>query len=314
MGQHHHHDGQTSAERALWIALVLNSIFMFVEVGVGLWSNSLALLSDAGHMVSDVTALAIALVAQRLSRVRSVGGFTFGLGRVPVLGAFANALSLLAIAGIIFWEAWQRLQKQPEIVAGAVLWVGLAGLAVNLISALYLHRSCQHSLNIRGVFLHMMADVLGSLGAILASIVLMTTGWTPVDAWVSMLIATLILASTWPLLRDSVRVLLQSAPAHLDVEHIREQLEAHPAVRKVEDFHLWEVDSGRMILSAYLLTDNGDLAALQDISDCLRKQLTEAFGIDHATFEWRISTHHLNHCEFAESPCACHAAGDTHEH
>jgi cobalt-zinc-cadmium efflux system protein len=293
---HSHNQLQAGTERALWVALLLNLAFLVIEVVVGLWTNSLALLSDAGHMVSDVAALAIALVAQRLARAKPGGGYTFGLKRVPVLGAFGNALALLAIAGVILWEAWHRLQSPEEVIALPVLIAGVAGLLVNVISAMWLHKSSKQSLNIRGAFLHLVADALGSLGAIIAALVLMTTGWAPIDALVSMLIAGLILFATWPLLRDSTRVLLQSAPAGIDMHRLEQELCKTPQVRAASHVHVWEIDAGWTILTAILVTDQGDLSELEQVADQLRKKLHDQFGIEHATFEWRT-------CESDEDQC-----------
>jgi cobalt-zinc-cadmium efflux system protein len=290
-GEHDHAHGHgqrhDAAEKALWVAFVLNLVFLVVELAVGLWTNSLALLSDAGHMVSDVAALAIALVAQRLARTRPGGGYTFGLRRVPVLGAFGNALALLVIAGFIVWEALGRLQSPEAVMATPVLIVGTAGLVVNLVSAWWLHRQSRESLNVRGAFLHMLADALGSVGAIVAAVVMLATGWVPIDALVSMVIALLILIGTWPLLRDSARVLLQIAPAGIDIEKLQEELCQAPEVAAASHMHVWEVDTGFVILTATLVATHGDLAALDRAADRLRERLNQEFGIHHATFEWR---------------------------
>jgi len=296
---HHHHDHghDQRTEKALWVAFWLNLAFLFVEVAVGLWTNSLALLSDAGHMVSDVAALAIALVAHRLAQTRPGGDYTFGLKRVPVLGAFGNALALLAIAGLILWEAWQRFAAPEPVLAAPVLAAGLAGLAVNVISAWWLHRSAKESLNVRGAFLHLVADALGSLGAVIAAVVMMTTGWWPIDALVSALIALLILAATWPLLRDSARVLLQTAPAGIDLAALREALCAPNGVCSAHHVHVWEIDSGWIILTAALVADELELAKLEKIADALRATLHRDFGIEDASFEWRT-------CEADGSKCS----------
>lgn len=293
---HHHHE--TVGERALWLAFFLNLTFLIVELAVGLLANSLALLSDAGHMVSDVLALGIALVAQRLGRVGPKGSFTFGLRRVPVLGAFSNALALLVIALFILWEAWGRFQSPQEVIGWPVLVAGAAGLLVNVISAWWLHKSGDQSLNIRGALLHLAADALGSLGAIIAGVVLMTSGWLPIDALVSVVIAALIIVGAVPLLRDTVKVLLQSAPAGLDMIKLRETIESGPGVSKIDDLHVWEVDAGRVVLSAILVTDNCLLSDLEKAAAALREKLQHDFGIEHATFEWRTPEGQGGECRF----------------
>lgn len=285
-GHHGHHHG-SGAESALRVALLLNLAFLILEVVAGLWANSLALLSDAGHMVSDVAALALALVAERLARARPGGNYTFGLKRIPILGAFGNAVALIAIVGFIFWESYKRFLHPPSVSGTPVLIVGIAGLFVNLIAAWWLHRSESNSLNVRGAMLHLLADALGSIGAIISAIVLLTVGWQPIDALVSVLIGTLILISTWPLLRDSVKVLLQVAPAYIDLQAIRAQCEALPAIEQIADFHVWELNSGDIIFSAVFLTPLQSLHELDTIGDTLRNKLREEYHIEHATFEWR---------------------------
>jgi cobalt-zinc-cadmium efflux system protein len=284
-----HNHGGDATERALRLALVFNFAFLLLEAGVGLWTNSLALLSDAGHMVSDVAALAVALFAQRLARVSPSGSFTYGFKRAPVLGAFGNALTLLAIVALIFWEAAHRLADPPPIPGLPVLWIGIAGLAVNGFSAWWLHRSADQSLNIRGAMLHLLADALGSIGAIVAAVVLLTTGWGPIDPLISFGIGGLILWSTWPLLRDSAKVLLEAAPEHLDVEEIRQVFQRHEKVRRVLDLHVWELDSGRVVLTAMLEAAECDLAVIEHDSDTLRAELAERFAVDHSTIEWRAA-------------------------
>ncbi len=284
------------ADQALWMALVLNFCFLIIELVIGLWTNSLALLSDAGHMVSDVAALAIALVAQRLASAKPSGNYTFGLKRAPVLGAFGNALALIAIAGLIIWEAGHRLISPEEVLAAPVLAAGIAGLVVNVVSAWWLHRKGGRSLNIRGAFIHLVADSLGSLGAVIASVVLMTTGWTMIDPIVSVAIALLILAATWPLLRDSTKVLLQTAPAGINLKTLSAALCEHPGVEGTQHMHVWEIDSGLTILTAVLITNNHDLAELEKVADELRDRLHEQFDIWHSSFEWRTCRDDNNKC------------------
>ncbi|MBN2494653.1 MAG: cation transporter [Deltaproteobacteria bacterium] len=270
----------------MWVALALNGVYLAVELAVGLISDSLALLSDAGHMASDVAALGLALVAQRLARAQAGPAFTFGLRRVPVLGAFGNALSLVIIAVLILWEAWHRLLHPPEVMAGPVLVAGAIGLVINLVSAWYLHRSAEQSLNIRGAMLHLLADALGSVGAIAAAAIILITGWQPVDALVSVLIAVLLIASTWPLLRDSTKVLLQGAPAHLDLAAVARALEEEDEVLQASDLHVWQIDEGRTVLTGVLATDRSALPELEACALRIKHRLHEEYGIRHATLEW----------------------------
>jgi cobalt-zinc-cadmium efflux system protein len=286
-------------QRALAIALGLNAAFLAIEVTAGLLTNSLALLSDAGHMLSDVVALALAIAAERIARLEPGGSFTFGLKRVPVLGALGNAITLLGIVAIIFWEAGQRLVAPVPVPGGPVLVVGVAGLLVNGISAWWLYRSGGESLNIRGAMLHLLADALGSIGAILSAVVLLATGWAPIDALISFLIGGLILIGTAPMFIASLKVLLQAAPSCLDLPALRAMLEAGERVQSVADLHVWELNSGQLVLTAVLLSEHLSLHDLQESGDRLRELLGTRFGIGHATFEWRTPD---------RSPLGCSAA------
>jgi cation diffusion facilitator family transporter len=284
-------------ERALWFALWLNLAFLGVEVVLGLLADSLALLSDAGHMFFDVAALAIGLVTERLSRGQPGGSYTFGLKRLPVLGAFSNAIGLLLIVVVIVWEAFSRLRNPPEVQGTVVLITGFAGLFVNVLSAWWLHAASNHSINARGVALHLLADALGSLGAIVAAVVLITTGWLPIDAVISLLIAVLIVVGTWPLLRDSAKVLLQSAPAHIDLAHVRQTLCASPIVQSTLDLHVWEIDAGLTILTADLATACKTVAELEAVTVELRNKLQTDFGIQHVTIQWHTAGNAPGGCE-----------------
>jgi len=293
---HNHSHINENVKNALWVALALNLGFLIVELIVGLMTNSLALLSDAGHMVSDVAALALAIFVQRLTRVRPGGSFTFGLKRAPVLGAFGNALTLLIIVFVIFWEAFNRLANPPDIPGMPILIVGVLGLFINAISAWWLHRNSDDSHNVKGAILHLFADALGSIGAIVAAIVLMTTGWTLIDPLISFIIGGLILWSTWPLLRDTTKVLLEAAPGYINMDEIRKKLLDNKNVENIIDLHIWELDSGKLAFSTLLQTEVDSLKDLQTTSDKLRQNLQNDFGIYHCTFEWRNTSSDLKGC------------------
>ncbi len=303
IGEHAHprglpaHPASEKLERALWFALWLNLVFLVVEVVIGLLADSLALLSDAGHMFFDVAALAIGLFSERLSRGQPGGSYTFGLKRLPVLGAFSNAIALLLIVVVIVWEAVSRLRNPPEVQGILVLITGFAGLFVNVLSAWRLHAASNHSINARGVALHLLADALGSFGAIVAAVVLITTGWLPIDAVVSLVIAVLIMLGTWPLLRDSAKVLLQSAPAHIDLTRLRQALCASPIVQSTLDLHVWEIDSGLTILTADLATTCQSVAELEASATELSTKLQTDFGIQHVTIQWHTAGSGGGGCE-----------------
>lgn len=251
-GHAHGHHGRGDSRRALLVSLVLNGGFLGIEATVGWWTGSLALLSDAAHMLSDVGALALALGAAQLSRGARRPERTFGLRRAETLGAFTNGLALLGVCGFIAIEAVERLlEGAPPLQGGPVLVVGVIGLLINLGSAWALYRSGSGDLNVRGALIHMLADALGSLGAVVAA-VLAIHGHPEGDIVVSLLVAALVLWSVWGLLRESGRVLLQLPPPGLDVRAVLEALRALPNVDDVHDLHVWTLDGHEPTVSAHL--------------------------------------------------------------
>ena len=293
---HDHHHGRPTPERALWVAVVLNAAFLVLESVVGLLTNSLALLSDAGHMISDVGALAIALVAVRVASKKPSSGYTFGLRRAPVLGGLINGMSLMVIVVLIALEAVERLSDPPHLEPMAVLWTGVAGLGVNLGSAWYLARSRDQSVNTRGAMLHLLADALGSVAAIVSALAVMLYGANLADPIASLVIAALILVGSWPLLRDTVLIMLQRAPGSLDVDAAKAVLTDHPRVQGVEDFHVWGLDEGDPVLSAIIVVRADTLAT--GVADELRQRLHDEFHVEHATIECR-------HCEAKAIETGC---------
>lgn len=285
-GHGHDHGGPTP-ERALWVAVILNAAFLVLEAAVGFWTNSLALLSDAGHMVSDVGALAIALFAVKIASRKPSAGYTFGLKRAPVIGGLINGISLVVIVLLIGFEAVERFKAPPDLNATAVLWTGVAGLAINLGSAWYLARSRDTSVNTRGAMLHLLSDALGSVAAIVSAVAVGWFGAKLADPIASLAIGILILVGSWPLLRDTVRILLQRAPMSLDVEAIRGALLDHESILSVVDLHVWALDDGQPVLSTVLTLDVDELARATATADELRGVFRERFGIEHATFECR---------------------------
>jgi len=283
----HHHPHRPTPERALLIAIVLNGVFLVVEALVGWWANSLALLSDAGHMVSDVGALALALFAVRIRDKAPSAQFTFGLRRAPVLGGLINAITLLAIVVGICFEAVSRLRDTPKAQGMPMLVAGGLGLFVNVVSAFYLARSGDRSVNIRGALLHLIADALGSLAALASAVAILFWNWQLADPVASLIIAALILYGSMPLMRETLGVLLQRAPRDLDVTDILSALLAQPHVRAVHDLHVWELDSGAPVLTALLETDADTLVVANALTDQTRAMLRERFDIDHATLECR---------------------------
>ncbi len=283
-GHHHHRSPHgPDARGALSTALALNGAFFVAEAGVGLYTGSLALLSDAAHMLSDVGALVLALAAAQLARRPASAAMTFGLARAEVLGAFLNGLILLGACAWIVFEAVSRLQMGPPLVPGRpVLVVGVLGLLVNLASALVLMRSEAQNLNVRAALAHMLADALGSVGAIVAA-GLVIAGFPAADAAVSLLVAGLVAVSGATLVRDAGRVLLQLPPPSLDVEGVRDALLAVEGVRGVHDLHAWSLDGEHAIVSAHLVL--ADEALAERVCRASREVLRERFGVAHATLQ-----------------------------
>lgn len=282
----HGSDLRSAQRRALWIALTINAAYLGVEFVGGIAFNSLALLADAGHMLSDVVGLGIALVAQGLLSKPASARHTFGFQRAEVLGALANAVTLVAVVGWIFLEAAGRL-SQPEPVEGTgLLIVAVLGLAVNVVSAVILARARGRSLNMRGAFLHMASDAAGSVAVIIAALAVVGWGATWVDPIASFAIGFLILGATWGLLRDALHVLMEGAPKHLDAGEVEVVLASQPGVESVHHLHMWNLASDTPALSAHVvLQENISLHQAQTRGDELRAQLHERFGIEHSTLE-----------------------------
>lgn len=284
-------DPHRSRTRALTIALAANGVFLVAEVVGGVVFNSLALLADAAHMASDVAALLVALVAQRLAARPATAAHTFGLQRAEVLGAQANAVLLFAASGWIVYEAIQRLDDglagTLEVAGGGLLVVATGGLLVNVASAVVLHRAAGHSLNMRGAFLHMSLDAVGSVGAVATGIVIIVWGTAWVDPVVSVLIAALVVWSAVGLVRQTTRVLMEGTPKHLDAGEIERFLVADPAVEDVHHLHVWNLASDVPALSAHVVLEGEDVSLhdAQEQGDRLRAIVLERFGIDHITFE-----------------------------
>jgi cobalt-zinc-cadmium efflux system protein len=280
---HSHAPAADADLRWLGVALALILGFMVVEVVAGLVADSLALLSDAAHMLTDAGSIALALWAARLAARPAAGRFTFGLGRAEILSAQVNGAALLVLAGVIAWEALRRMGSPPNVDGAIVLAVGLAGAAVNVGAAWALSRAERRSLNIEGARAHVLTDLYASLGAALAGLLVLTAGFERADTVVAVLVAALMVRSGFGLLRKSTRVLLEAAPTGLDPDAIGHALASQPGVREVHDLHVWEVTSGFPALSAHVLVPPGE--------DCharraeLELLLAERFGLEHTTLQ-----------------------------
>jgi cobalt-zinc-cadmium efflux system protein len=296
---HHHHHGDgvhpmVSGKRQevggrLMAVLLITAVFMIAEVVGGLLSNSLALLADAGHMFADVAALGLSVFAMRLARKPPTNKRTFGYVRLEILAALVNGAALLVISGVIFVEAWGRLREPAVIDGGVMLAVATLGLGVNVVGALLLHRHAHDNLNVRGAYLHVIGDLLGSVGAIAAGIVILTTGWAPIDPIVSVVIGLLILYSAWNLVREAAEVLLEAAPAHVDMGVILTDLGGVEGLDDIHDVHVWTLTSGFVALSAHGVID--DPVQHTRILDEVRGKM-RGHGIEHVTFQIEFRTLH----------------------
>jgi len=283
---HHEHSHAPSADadrKWLIVALALIASFMGVEIVVGILASSLALLSDAAHMLTDAGAIALALVAVHLAARPASKRYTFGLGRAEILSAQANGAALLVLAGVIAIEAIRRMFDPPDVEGGLVIVVGALGALVNVGAAYALSRSERRSLNVEGAMQHVLTDLYGSIAAVTAGILIVVTGFEQADGIAALTVSALMLRSGWRLLRDSGRILLEGTPRGIEAEEVGRTLAAHKGVLEVHDLHIWEVTSGFPALAAHVLVPEGD--------DChsrrreLEALLAERFGIEHTTLQ-----------------------------
>jgi cobalt-zinc-cadmium efflux system protein len=283
VGHGHEHDVRAGSARALGLALALTAGYTVVEVVAGVLTGSLALLADAAHMLSDNVSIALALFAVWLARRPATPERTYGFKRAEVLAALVNGATLVALSIWIFYEAFRRLGDPPDVLGGWMLVVGLVGIGVNLAGGAILFRSRTESLNVDAAFRHVLADLLGSIGVVVAAAIILATGWLEADPIVSILIAVLVLASSWSILRESTSILLEAAPKGIDTRAVGERLARAPGVVEVHDLHIWTITSGFPALSAHVLVGRGE--------DChgrrreLEQLLRRDFGIEHTTLQ-----------------------------
>jgi len=284
MGHDHSHAPSADADRKwLTIAFALIVGFMVVEIAVGFIASSLALLSDAAHMLTDAGAIALALFAASLAARPPSRRYTFGLGRAEILSAQANGAVLLVLAGVLAVEAVRRLSEPHAVEGGLVIAVGVIGALVNVAAAWALSRSERRGLNVEGAIAHVLTDLYGSIAAVVAGVVIVTTGFEQADGLAALTVSALMVRSGWHLLRDSGRILLEGSPKDIDVETVGRVLAAADGVVEVHDLHVWEVTSGFPALAAHVLVPEGD--------DCharraqLEHLLHDRFGIHHTTLQ-----------------------------
>ncbi|WP_448954062.1 cation diffusion facilitator family transporter [Labrys neptuniae] len=290
MGHGHSHGaasgGGTAAGRhkgSLLAALALTTAFMVAEVIGGLWTGSLALLADAAHMLTDAGGLALALIAIRFAERPATPQKTYGYVRMEVLSALTNAVVLLLLTFYILYEAYQRFLSPPEILGGPMLAVAVAGLVVNLISMKLLSGGSSESINVKGAYFEVLSDMLGSLGVILAALVVMLTGWTLVDPIIGAGIGLFIVPRTWILLKQAVHILMEGTPANVDLALLERKLGEIPGVTGVHDLHVWTITSGLDAMSGHLVL--ADMARAGEVLSVARTLVSAEFGITHVTIQ-----------------------------
>ena len=275
-------DAHSQATAGLRAALLLTLVFFFAEVIGGFIANSLALLADAGHMLTDVGALALTLFVAWFSRQPSTSSKTFGYLRWEILAAFLNGSVLLLVSAGIVWEAIGRLRHPEPLQSGLMLIVATGGLVVNLIAARLLHAGASSSLNVRGAYLHVLSDLLGSVAAIVAGLAVRYKGWIIADPVASIVMTALIVRGAWQLVRESVDVLLEAVPPHISLEAVRAAIAAVPGVCSVHDLHVWTVTSGMVAMSGHVVVPDG--AQHQEVLEQVHAAM-DMFGIGHVTVQ-----------------------------
>ena len=303
----HRHGHGSRNRRRLSIVLLLTAVVMIAELLGGLWTGSLALLADAGHMLADVAALILALMAVWFGARPATPRKTFGYYRLEILAALINGVGLVLISFFIFYEAYQRWFAHPVIRSVPMTIVAGVGLVVNLICALLLHRDRDEDLNIRGAWLHVIGDALGSTGAIIAGALIMLFGWTAADSLISVFIGLLIVWSSWHLIRDATNVLLEGTPAHINLAAVEQAIMETDGVSDVHDLHVWTITSGREALSAHVI--HAYSISQPNLLKELRTKLLDRFGVDHLTIQMETADFEDEAIHFCHAGTACFRSG-----
>lgn len=287
MSPHAHFSSESAqtSTRRLSLSLGLTLAFVVVETLAGLFGNSLALLTDAAHNFTDVLALGLSWYAMRKALQPANARRTFGYHRAGILAAMVNSASLGLIALGIFYEAWHRFLNPPEVNSGLLVGVGLAAFLVNAVTAWLIKDGSEHDLNLRSAFLHLMGDVLSTLGAVLAGVVIFFTRWNWLDPLVSALIGLLIVWNAWNILRETLHILLESTPRDIDLERLVGEMNAVPGVKGIHDLHVWSIDQQKRLLSAHVVTADIPISQGAHIQGALNELLTHRYGIAHTTLQ-----------------------------
>lgn len=294
--QHSHAINAESLNKAFIIGIVLNLAFVVIEFAAGFWFDSLALLSDAGHNLSDVVSLVLALLAFRLAKVKANERYTYGYKKSTILVSLLNAVILLVAVGAIVIESIHKLSNPAVVPGGTIAWVAGVGVLINAFTAFLFMKDKEKDLNVKGAYLHMAADALVSVGVLVAGIVISRTGWYIIDPIIGLIVAVVILISTWNLLHDSLRLTLDGVPTSIDSQKVVEAIRALPGVDDVHHIHIWAISTTENALTAHIVLKQPE--SMQEVKHLIRHRL-EDFGIGHATLEFEVPG---EHCEavFAE--------------
>jgi len=306
--QSHTHFDDTARQTSsrLMLSLALTAGFVIVEIAAGLFSNSLALLTDAAHNFTDVIALGLSWFAVRLATRPANATRTYGYHRAGILVAMINSTTLVVISLWIFYEAYQRFLSPPEVKSGVMIAVGLLAFVVNLVTALLVRQGSQHDLNLRSAYFHLMGDVLSTLGAVVAGVIIFFTDWNWLDPLVSVFIGMLILWNAWGILKETVDILLESTPRDVDMDAMIRDMSQVTGVLGVHDLHVWSITQSMRTMSAHILTDDISISAGTDIQSQLNEILSGRYNITHATLQLE--------CVGCRPDLYCDMNGITHRH
>jgi cobalt-zinc-cadmium efflux system protein len=295
----HFNDLSQQTVQRLALSLVITLAFVFVEIGAGIFSNSLALLTDAAHNFTDVLALALSWWALRLTAQPANQNKTYGYHRAGILAALVNSTTLVVIALGIFYEAYQRFVNPPEVQADVLIGVGVVAVVINVVTALLVRRGAEHDLNIRSAFLHLMGDVLSTIGAVIAGVIIRYTNWNWLDPLVSVLIGFLILWSAWGVIREAIDILMEGTPTDIDMDAMIQDITSVDGVRGVHDLHVWSITQAMHTLSAHLVTDDMPISEGANIQTRVNEILFHKYEVNHATLQLECEgcTPNLLYCD-----------------
>lgn len=291
---HSHHIHSDNLKK-LFFVLLITVLYMFAEVVGGILTNSLALTADAGHMLGDSASLALSFVAIWLSSKKAPVQKSFGYYRAEIIAAFLNGLTLVLIAGLIIFEAYKRLMNIHQVLASGMLIVAFGGLIVNIIGAYLLHSGSHENLNVKGAFLHILADLLGSIGAIIAGLLMYFFHWYLADPIISFVIAVLVLYSSFGILKSTIEILMEAVPSWINIEDVQRSIENISNVSNVHDLHIWCINAKTIALSVHIVAD---LKFTDEILSATSEMLKEKFDIEHSTIQIEPIAFHENSCSF----------------